>query len=102
MKPYTYTRFTKAWLEIINTLEGQLRPYIFSDRNYTIYSLRSTYVCNLIMQGRGIYDVAKLAGHTVAVCEKYYARLSMGTKAKEITSFDYDLQGQRNVETASY
>jgi len=102
MKPYTYTRFTKAWLEIINTLEGQLRPYIFSDRNYTIYSLRSTYVCNLIMQGKGIYDVAKLAGHTVAVCEKYYARLSMGTKAKEITSFDYDLQGQRNVETASY
>ena len=46
--------------------------------------------------------VAKLSGHTIAVCEKYYARIDMGKKAKEITDFDYGSTRSRNIETESY
>ena len=33
-----------------------------------------------------ICTVANLAGHAIAACEKYYARIDMGKKAKEITN----------------
>ena len=102
MQPFAYSRFNEAWSTMIKGLEGQLKPYVFSDRNYTIYSLRSTYICNLIMQGKGIYDVSKLAGHTVAVCERYYARLSMGMKSREITNFEYGSTNFKNKETTDY
>ena len=35
--------------------------------------------------------MAKLADHIVAVCEKYYARLDMDVKTKELT--DLNLEG---------
>ena len=102
MQPFAYSRFNEAWSTMIKGIERQLKPYVFSDRNYTIYSLRSTYICNLIMQGKGIYDVSKLAGHTVAVCERYYARLSMGMKSREITNFEYGSTNPSNKETTDY
>lgn len=46
--------------------------------------------------------MAKLAGHTVAVCEKYYARLAMAVKAEEMTEFDYGRRGSRKKEERSY
>ena len=98
-RAYSYSRFTKAWSEIMNELEGQLKPYVFSDRNYTIYSMRSTYVCNLIIQGKDIYTTAKLAGHSVAVCERFYAQLDLRLKAKDITNFRYGGSGKRKTQT---
>ena len=47
--------------------------------------LRSSYICNLIMQGKDIYDVDKLAGHSITFCERYYAKLDMSRKSKELT-----------------
>ena len=46
--------------------------------------------------------MAKLAGHTVAVCEKYYARLDMAVKAEQMTEFEYGKKGSRKVEERSY
>ena len=46
--------------------------------------------------------MAKLAGHTVAVFEKYYARLGMAVKAEEMTEFDYGRKGSRKKEERSY
>ena len=100
-RAYSYSRFTKAWSEIMNELEGQLKPYVFSDRNYTIYSMRSTYVCNLILQGKDIYTTAKLAGHSVSVCERFYAQLDLRLKAKAITDFSYGSGSRRKTQTKS-
>ena len=44
----------------------------------------------------------KRAGHTVAVWEKYYARLDMAVKAEEMTEFDYGRKGSRNKEECNY
>ena len=46
--------------------------------------------------------MAKLAGHTVAVFEKYYARLDMAVKAEEMTEFDYGRKGSRKKRERSY
>ena len=102
MRQYAYNMFSTKWLILMENLKGKLKPYVFSDRNYTPYSLRSTYICNLILQGKDIYTVAKLAGHTVQVCEKYYAQLDMAKKAKTVTDFEYGRKGRREPEFASY
>ena len=46
--------------------------------------------------------VAKLAGHTVAVCEKYYARLDMAVKAKELTEFEFGRKGSKDQDVQLY
>ena len=46
--------------------------------------------------------MAKLAGHTVAVFEKYYARLGMAVKAEEMTEFDYGRKGSCMKEERNY
>ena len=92
----------QLWRNMLDAMEEPLAPYVFSEKPYTLYSLRSTYICNLIIEGKGIYDVAKLAGHTVAVCEKYYARLDMAVKAEEMTEFEYGQKGSRKTEERSY
>ena len=56
----------------------------------------------MILQGKDIYTTAKLAGHTVSVCERYYAKLDMGSKAKQVTDFQYGVQGRRKTDTGSY
>lgn len=102
MQPYSREYIGQSWTDMLKLMDEPLKPYVFSDRNYTLYSLRSTYICNLILQGKGIYDVAKLAGHTVAVCERYYARLDMAVKAKELTEFEFGKTGRRGNEVMPY
>ena len=102
MRQYAYNNFNRTWRKIIDGINPALKLYVFSTKNYTPYSLRSTYICNLILDNKDIYTVAKLAGHTIAVYEKYYARIDMGKKAKEITDFDYGSTRSRNIETESY
>ena len=102
MRKYSMEHIYRIWRNMLDAMKEPLSPYVFSERSFTLYSLRSTYICNQILQGKGIYDVAKLAGHTVAVCEKYYARLDMAVKAEEITEFDYGRKGSRNSEERSY
>ena len=66
------------------------------------YRLRSTFISNLILQGKDIYDVAKLAGHSIAVCERYYAKLDMGRKSKELTEIEYGIKGRKRIIIGSY
>ncbi len=87
---------------MIELCGNELKSYVFSDRNYTPYSLRSTFICNLILQGKDIYDVAKHAGHSIAVCKRYYAKLDMGRKSKELIEIEYGIKGRRKTIIGSY
>ena len=102
MKQFPYSMFNTIWIRMIELCGDELKPYVFSDRNYTPYSLRSTFICNLILQGKDIYDVAKLAGHSIAVCERYYAKRDMGRKSKELTEIEYGIKGRRKTIISSY
>jgi hypothetical protein len=46
--------------------------------------------------------VAKLAGHIVAVCERYYVRIDMAVKAKELTEFEFGKTGGGDYEFMQY
>ena len=89
MKQFSYSMFNTIWIRMIELCGDELKPYAFSDRKYTPYSSRSTFICNLILQGKDIYDVTKLAGLRIAVCERYYAKLDMGKKSKALTEIEH-------------
>ena len=102
MKQFPYSMFNTIWIRMMELCGDELKPHVFSDRNYTPYSLRSTFICNLILQGKDIYNVAKLAGHSIAVCERYYAKLDMGRRSKELTEIEYGIKGRRRTIIGSY
>ena len=43
-----------------------------------------------------------LAGNSIAACERYYAKLDMGRKSKELTEIEYGIKGQRKTIIGSY
>ena len=101
MRQYDYSRFGNLWRALRKHMD--LTPYKLAPfEEYTLYSLRSTYICNLILQDKSIYVVAKLAGHTVGVSERYYLQIDMMNMSKKITDFEYGKKGRRKTELASY
>jgi integrase len=71
--PFSHNSVNVAWREIIDSLAGKLKGSEFSAKPYTLYSLRHSRAVKLIDEGVGIYDAAKMLGHTVQVFEKHYA-----------------------------
>jgi len=54
------------------------------------------------LQGKDIYDVAKLVGYSIAVYERYYAKLDMSKKSKELPEIEYGIKGLRKSIICSY
>jgi integrase len=101
MRQYDYSRFGNLWRALRKHMN--LTPYKLAPlEEYTLYSLRSTYICNLILQDKSIYVVAKLAGHTVGVSERYYLQIDMMNMSKQITDFEYGQRGRRTSITGTY
>ena len=49
MKQFPYSMFNTIWIRMIELCGDELKPYYFNYRNSnTPYSLRSTFICNLI------------------------------------------------------
>ncbi len=88
-KPYTYNTFTTAWWRMMRALDGLLIGHKFSDRNYTIYSMRSTYIENMLLHGMDIFLLSRICGHSVDILKKHYERLDIKERAEEITRIRY-------------
>ena len=101
MQPYSREYIGQSWTDMLKLMDEPLKPVVFSDRNNTLCSLRSTYSCNLIIHRKGI-DVAKLAGYIVAVCERYYARFDMAVKPREVTEYNFGKKGPSGLEVEKY
>ena len=69
MRQYAYNNFNRTWRKILDGINPALKSYVFSDKNYTPYSLRSTYICNLILDDKDIYTVAKPLTHNCSLRE---------------------------------
>ena len=85
-RTYSYPYIESVWANIIKELndDGYLEGNKFSDRNVTIYSLRSSWIENMITKGTDVYLIAKLAGNSVAIIQKYYDRHDVLKRAEEI------------------
>jgi integrase len=83
-KCYSYRHMDNAWRDVCNGVKDVLEGNRFSDRPYTIYSLRSTFIENCILDNIDIYTVATLCGNSVKIIQKYYDRHDVLKKADSI------------------
>jgi integrase len=83
-KPYPYSQFSKAWDDLRTNLSLVLSP-VRSDNKYTLYSLRSSYITNQIDEGKDIYLIKKITGHSLEMLQRHYDRSDVRKRKAEAT-----------------
>ncbi len=81
-KPYPYSQFSLAWSDLITNLSLVLST-VRSDKKYTLYSLRSSYITNQIEEGKDIYLIKKITGHSLEILERIYDRSDVRKRTPE-------------------
>ena len=76
------TQFTRTWTTIRSLLED------FS-QDFTLYSIRSSYVTNQLEEGISSDYVTKLTGHSYEVMKRHYERMQMRNLNPEVTKRTY-------------
>ena len=80
-KKLSYTGIYNAYKSVLESLGMK--------GAYTFYSCRSFYVNERLKEGVEIFTVAKQTGHSMAICNQYYARLNIQSRADEATRRTY-------------
>ena len=80
-KRLTYNRVYSAYKKVLESLGMTGR--------YTFYSCRSFYVNERLKEGVEVFTVAKQTGHSMAICNQYYAKLDIQSRADEATRRTY-------------
>lgn len=89
MKPMTYRQYFNSWNEIRGAVKSQMKGHRFSPHPYTLYSLRSTFIEEHLQKGTDVLTVAEMAGHSVVMTQRHYARLDLRRRGKEIAMPNY-------------
>ena len=79
---------------------GKLKGHKFSDRPYTLYSMRSTFIENHILRGTDAYLLARICGNSVATIMQTYERIDIRRRTKELTDIEFGSK-KGNPETIS-
>ena len=87
--PYGYSTFSSSWWRMMRALDGQLQGHKFSDRPYTIYSMRSTFIEDMLLKQMDIFLLSRICGHSVDMLVKHYERLDIKERAKEVSDINY-------------
>lgn len=98
-QPISLPHLRRLWIEIREELQNELSGHIFSDKPYTLYSLRSTFIEDALLAGKDIFLVAKAAGHSVATLQKHYERVDPRRRAGELTEFKYGKKAKEKTST---
>ncbi len=80
--PYPYSQFSVAWSDLRTNLSLVLSP-VRSDKKYTLYSLRSSYITNQIDEGKDIYLIKKITGHSLEMLQRHYDRSDVKKRKAE-------------------
>jgi integrase len=84
-KGYDVPAFSKCWRDHIMTpLKGELEGDKDYGRNYTVYSLRSSYINDQLKQGVDIFLLTKACGHSVKTLMRYYERFDVTQREAEL------------------
>lgn len=79
---------------------GKLKGHKFSERPYTLYSMRSTFIENHILRGTDAYLLARICGNSVATIMQTYERIDIRKRTKELTDIEFGSK-KGNPETIS-
>jgi hypothetical protein len=86
-KQYKVADYSKAWRTfVVGELKDQLEGDRDYGRNYTVYSLRSSYINDQLREGVDVFLLAKACGHSVKTLMRYYERLDLTTREAELTT----------------
>ena len=90
-KPINQARIGQNWRTIREHLtnKGLLKGHKFSDKPYTLYSCRSSFVEDHLLRGTDIFLLARMAGHDVKTLQQSYERMDIRERSKEITDIKY-------------
>ena len=69
--------------------EGKLVGHKLSEKPYTLYSMRSTFIEDHLIKGTDIFLLARIAGHDVKTLMQSYERMDIRRRAQEITSINW-------------
>ena len=84
-------RLRSNWRKIVDGLmeRGELKGHKFSDKRYTLYSMRSTFIEDHLIKGTDIFLLARIAGHDIRTLMESYERMDIRKRAEEITKIEY-------------
>ncbi|WP_115119599.1 site-specific integrase [Synechococcus sp. UW105] len=97
-RPYVYRYLDSLWEEVRGAVKSKLDGNRFSERNYTLYSLRSTFIEDCITDGLDVYLVARLCGNSVDVIQKHYDRHDVLNRAEEVQAIPVGRKKRPRVE----
>ena len=82
-RPFDYTQYSRCWAFAMRNLE--LQGHWASDKPYTLYSLRSSFVDDKLMQDTPIAVLSMMTGHDPKILMKHYSRLDVLRKSRDLT-----------------
>ncbi len=102
MKQPNQRKIGQHWRWICDYLmsSGKLKGHKFSERPYTLYSMRSTFIENHILRGTDAYLLARICGNSVATIMQTYERIDVRRRTKELTDIEFGSK-KGNPETIS-
>ena len=102
MKQPNQRKIGQHWRWICDYLmsSGKLKGHKFSERPYTLYSMRSTFIENHILRGTDAYLLARICGNSVATIMQTYERIDIRRRTKELTDIEFGSK-KGNPETIS-
>ena len=87
-RPYPYSQVWGSWSEMRTNLSLVLTPSK-TGKQYTLYSLRSSYITNQINEGKDVYLIKKITGHSLEVLNRHYDRSDLRKRRGEATARTY-------------
>ena len=67
-----------------------------SGKPYTLYSLRSSYITNQIDEGKDVYLIKRITGHSLEVLTRHYDRSDLRKRRAEATSRTYGASREKS------
>lgn len=101
-RPYSHCFYSQAWSEgVREPLHGQLKGHPFSDKHYTLYSMRATFIEDNLLQEGGcdVFYLARVCGHDVKILQRHYERITVRERAGELKQIPYGKKRQQTRTT---
>ena len=96
-KLYTYAYFRNSWQDSVGPIRHRLKGHWISDKPYTIYSMRTSFIEDQLMAGVSPLIVAEMAGHDIKILYKIYQKLNIRMMAGEITNKTSNSTGNKRA-----
>ena len=87
-KVHNYKEYTDAWVTVKEGVSKPLLGHKFSERPYTIYSMRSTFIEDCLLAGKDVWLISRWCGHDIKVLMKHYERMDVRKRSDELTAIE--------------